>query len=359
MALWKKNEVTVDLANYRYLFKAPPKFGKTSFFVDLVKKLYGSTEYGLLLSIGNERGYQAIPDVIVADCPTWADLMEVVDDLVENRDEYKFRMVAMDTIDEVISIATNEVIRLDWKQCGEKRTLNAVFGGYGAGRKKVEELVNGVITKINDANLGLVFLGHTKIKTLTPKGGEPYDMLTSNLSGDFSKIFENKADVMVTGLIEREVEDGLLQDESRWLVFRGSNFVDAGSRFANIVERVPFSTENFITAVKDAIKASIGDKATESYLEEKARQEQQERNDYYHDNKARLMQDDPNMGDVGSEIDTCDDLKSKIKAAISNLDTDTKKDLQSKLKEAGLPVQYQKVTDPEVLTQILSIVTQN
>ena len=358
MALWKKNEVTVDLANYRYLFKAPPKFGKTSFFVDLVKKLYGSTEYGLLLSIGNERGYQAIPDVIVADCPTWGDLMEVVDDLVDNRDEYKFRLVALDTIDEVIAIATNEVIRLDWKQSGEKRTLNSVFGGYGAGRKKVEELVNGVITKINDANLGLVFLGHTKIKTLTPKGGDPYDMLTSNLSSDFSKIFENKADVMVTGLIEREVEGGLLQDESRWLVFRGSNFVDAGSRFANIVERVPFSTENFITAVKDAIKASIGEKATDKYLEDKAKQERKERDDYYHENKERLKQEDPNMGDVSSEIYTCDELKAEIKAAITNLDAETKKSLQTKLKEAGLPVQYQKLDNQETLAKILSIVAQ-
>ena len=323
MALWKKNEVTVDLANYRYLFKAPPKFGKTTFFVELVKQLYGSTEFGLLCSIGNEKGYKTIPDVIVADCPTWRDLMEVVDDLVENRDEYKFRMVALDTIDELIAIASNEVIRLDWKQCGEKRTINSAFGGYGAGRRKVEELVNSVITKINEANLGLVFLGHTKIKTLTPKNGEAYDMLTSNLSSDYSKIFENKADMIITGVIEREVEDGLLQDESRWLVFRGDNFVDAGSRFANIVERVPFSTDNFITAVKDAIKSAIGEKATDEYLEKKAKQEQKEREDYYHDNKERLMKEDPNMADVVDEVATCDELKAEIKKAIAAADAET------------------------------------
>lgn len=358
MALWKKNEVTVDLANYRYLFKAPPKFGKTTFFVDLVKKLYGSTEFGLLCSIGNEKGYKAIPDVIVADCPTWGDLMEVVDDLVENRDEYKFRMVALDTIDELIAVAVNEVIRLDWRQCGEKRTINSAFGGYGAGRKKVEELVNSVITKITEANLGIVFLGHTKIKTLTPKVGEAYDMLTSNLSNDYAKIFENKADMIVTGVIEREVEDGLLQDESRWLVFRGDNFVDAGSRFANIVERVPFSTENFITAVKDAIKSAIGEKATDEYLENKAKQEQKEREDYYHDNKERLMKEDPNMADIADEVATCDELKAEIKAAITAADVETKKILQAKLKEANLPVKYQQIDNPETLAKILSIVAQ-
>lgn len=358
MALWKKNEVTVDLANYRYLLKAPPKFGKTTFFVDLVKKLYGSTEFGLLLSIGNEKGYKAIPDVVVADCPTWGDLMEVVDDLVENRDEYSFKMVALDTIDEMVSIASNEVIRLDWKQCGEKRTINSAFGGYGAGRKKIEELINSVITKLTEANLGLVFLGHTKIKTLTPKGGEAYDMLTSNLSSDYAKIFENKADMIITGVIEREVEEGLLQDESRWLVFRSDNFVDSGSRFADIVDRVPFSTNNFITAVKDAIKLAIGAKATDKYIEDKIKQEQQEREDHYHQNKERLMQEDPNMEDITSEVDVCDNLKAEIKNAISGLDTNTKKELQAKLKSAGLPIKYQTLTDSEILAKILSIVAE-
>ena len=356
MALWKKNEVTVDLANYRYLFKAPPKFGKTTFFVDLVKKLYGSTEFGLLCSIGNEKGYKAIPDVIVADCPTWGDLMEVVDDLVENRDEYSFRMVALDTIDELIAIACNEVVRLDWRQCGEKRTINSAFGGYGAGRKKVEELVNSVITKINDANLGIVFLGHTKIKTLTPKVGEAYDMLTSNLSSDYSKIFENKADMIITGVIEREVENGLLQDESRWLVFRGDNFVDAGSRFADIVDRVPFTTDNFITSVKDAIKSAIGEKATDKYLKEKAKQEQKEREDYYHENKERLMQEDPNMADIADNIEACDNLKAEIKKAIAAADKEAQKEMQSNLTKAGLPIKYQKLTDTDTLAKILSIV---
>ena len=285
--------------------------------------------------------------------------MEVVDDLVENRDEYPFRLVALDTIDELISIACNEVVRLDWKQCGEKRTINSAFGGYGAGRKKVEELVNGVITKINDANLGIVFLGHTKIKTLTPKVGEAYDMLTSNLSSDYSKIFENKADMIITGVIDRDVEDGLLQDESRWLVFRGDNFVDSGSRFADIVERVPFTTENFITAVKDAIKSAIGEKATDAYLEKKAKQEQKEREDYYHENKERLMKDDPNMADVDDEINKCDELKANIKEAIDAADVETKKELKTALSKAGLPIKYQQLDNPETLSKILEIVKPN
>ena len=39
-------------------------------------------------------------------------------------------------------------------------------------------------------------------------------------------------------------------------------------------------------------------------------------------------------------------------------DAETKKVLQAKLKEAGLPVQYQKISDTETLAKILSIVAQ-
>lgn len=49
-------------------------------------------------------------------------------------------------------------------------------------------------------------------------------------------------------------------------------------------------------------------------------------------------------------------LKSEIKAAIQQLSPVEKKEMQNKLKEAGLPTAYTKLTDPETLAKILSIV---
>lgn len=51
-------------------------------------------------------------------------------------------------------------------------------------------------------------------------------------------------------------------------------------------------------------------------------------------------------------------LKAKIKATIQNLSPVQKKEMQTKLNESGLPIQYNKETDPEVLAQILSIVSE-
>lgn len=52
-----------------------------------------------------------------------------------------------------------------------------------------------------------------------------------------------------------------------------------------------------------------------------------------------------------------DVAKAKIKAAIQNLGPVEKKTMQGQLTEAGLPVNYTKVTDVDILNQILSIVT--
>ena len=49
-------------------------------------------------------------------------------------------------------------------------------------------------------------------------------------------------------------------------------------------------------------------------------------------------------------------LKSEIKAAIQQLSPVEKKEMQNKLKEAGLPTAYTKLTDSETLAKILSIV---
>ena len=56
--------------------------------------------------------------------------------------------------------------------------------------------------------------------------------------------------------------------------------------------------------------------------------------------------------------DDANTLKSEIKAAIANLSPVQKKEMQGKLAASNLPVQFQKVTDVEVLAKILSIVAE-
>ena len=53
-----------------------------------------------------------------------------------------------------------------------------------------------------------------------------------------------------------------------------------------------------------------------------------------------------------------DDIKKAINAAIKKLGPVEKNEMKAKLTDAGLPLQYQKVTNPEVLSKILALVAE-
>lgn len=358
MALWKKNEVKVDLASYRHYIRGEKKAGKTTLFVKLMEKMYGDSGKGLLISLGNERGWKALDGAVYVDCPSWNDLTEVVNELVDNKDENDFCCVCFDTVDEWIRIAQQEVQRLDFKKTGERHEFNACLGGFGNGRKKVEELINSVLTKVEDSGYGIFMLGHVKYRDVKEKNGDEYQKFTSNLSTDYDGIFANKADIIAMITTEKDIEDGFIQGTKRFLYFRSDGFIDAGGRFPNIEEKVEFSVDNYINTVTDAIKKSIkSHDATDEYMKQKAKQEQQEREDYYHEHKESLMQDDLIMAGVEDEAAKCKELQGKIKEAIGRLNQDEKKTMQETLKSANLPTAYTKVTDSNILNQILAIVS--
>lgn len=355
---YKTNEVKVDLASYRHYWRGVKKAGKTTLFYQLMMKLYGDPSYGLELSIGNERGYKALDGMVYDEAPDWATLMEIVDDLIENKADNNFKFICFDTVDELVEIAKKEVVRLDYKKTGERREFNACLGGYARPREKVTELINNLMTRVEDSGYGIIWIGHTKYRTVNEKNGDSYDMLTSNLSSDYDGIFANKADVVMMIDIEKEIEGSFVQGTQRYMWFRGDGFVDAGGRFSNIEQKVEFSVDNYIKTVSDAIRAEIkSKKVTDSYIEEKAKQEQEEREAFYQANREKLMQDEPEMDEHEKNAQECKKIQDQIKAAVASADQNTKKELQAKLKSAGLPVQYQKVDDVDTLKKILSIVS--
>lgn len=61
---------------------------------------------------------------------------------------------------------------------------------------------------------------------------------------------------------------------------------------------------------------------------------------------------------ISASIEDIDEIKAKITAAIANLSQAEKSSVQSKLKEKNLPIQYKKLTDITVLTNILNTITE-
>lgn len=258
----KVNKVSLDFENYYFFLKGVEKSGKTTLARDLILKLYGTPEAGILMAIGKEKGYKALDNIQALDVEDWDEFEEAVDDLIENREEYKdIKMVFIDTLDELVEMAEKKTISDSNKATGKRvTTLNASFGGYGAGRKYLCKIVDEKLSSLKSAGYGLFIIGHTKLKTIKEQGmteEQEFQVLDSNLNTDYANIVAHKADVIATINVEREVNEKRVTATKRYVYFRGNGFVTAGSRFKNIVEKVELSAENFINAITDAIKNSM------------------------------------------------------------------------------------------------------
>lgn len=259
----KINKVTMNLTDYYLYVQGVQKSGKTTLFRDLVLKLHGKAENGLLLAIGKEKGYKALDNIQALDVPDWTTFSEVIDDLIEDRaGNEHIKIVCVDTLDELVELAEKETIRQSRIQTGKDcKTLNSALGGYGAGRKYLCKIVDDYLCRLHEAGYGLLVLSHTKLRNVKEQGTTEemeYQVLDSNLNSDYANIVLHKADVCSTITIEREVnENGRVTDTKRWIYFRGNGFVNAGSRFSGIVDKVELSVDNFVKAIEDGIKNSI------------------------------------------------------------------------------------------------------
>lgn len=340
---FKKNTIQLDLASYRHYWRGEAKVGKTSLFRDLVIEAYGDAKYGLLLSIGQEIGYKALDNLYAHDCPTWADLKEVVEDLVTNKAENEFKILALDTVDELVEIAEKEVLRLHFMQKQESATsINSALGGYGAGKKKARSLVEDIIAKLERAGYGMIYISHTKIKDITEKATElAYQQLTGALEFSYDAIFSDRADVMAMFTTESQIKDERLKSSVRYIYFRSTNFINAGSRMANLPERIELSAKNYVQTIHTALETSSGvtgkDATKARKQEEKTRAEE----------AKKFIEKD---GQV-------EKFRTELMALAKSLTPDMIKLKKAELETAGLPQKFTDVEDMETLNKIHSILS--
>lgn len=331
MSMFKTNKVKCDIGSYIHYWRGIKKVGKTTLFYNLVKTQYGDLNKGLLISIGDEIGYQALDDLVYAEAPTWADLVEIVDELVENKSDNEFEVVGLDTADEMIKLAKEEVKRLHKKAKGSAAEFNACFGGYGAPRDKVNELIDDILAKIRKAGYGIVIIGHTKIRDVKEKNGDEYQQLTSNLSADYDGIFANKADIVMTIAVEKNIDENKhVQGTTRYMWFRTDGFVDAGGRFSEMPERVEYGAENYIEAFEEGVKKAINGKVSDAEIKKRKNAEVKARKE-----KAEEFAEEETKNKV--DISKNEELIDTIKTKFPDADDDTKAKVKDIMAEYNIP----------------------
>ena len=338
---YKKNKVKCDIGSYIHLIRGIRKSGKTTLFRDLLIEEYGSTDYGVQIAIGNETGADALDELISVPAENWEQLMEIKDDLIDNRKDRDFKLICLDTVDELIKIAIAEVMRIHKKTNGTAAvSLNAALGGYGAGRKKVEELIDNLLADLRHAGYGIFLIGHTKLKDVKEKNGDEYQQLTSNLSSDYDGIFANKADVIMTISIDKTIENGIITGTKRYMHFRDDGFVDCGSRFRGMIDKCEYGARNYIEAFENGVKSSMVKPLSDKEIKKQKQAEESQRAE---SGIAFSQSAKSNKVNIDRNEEIIAEIKTKFTAASEEVKTAVKEQMKkvglSDFKDADVPTE--------------------
>lgn len=290
----KKNEVDLNPIHYNIAILGESGIGKTTLAKEICEKLVGEDGY-LHLDLGKEDGASAIQGIVSEPVEDWNKLKDVVEDIVENKttDYPDLQTVIWDTYDELILMAEKEAIRQYNRKNPDKKadTINGAWGGFGKGQDKAIELILDKIWELKKVGVNSIIVAHVKRSDITdPISQETYSKLTADTQQRYFNAIKNKMHFIGLAYIDRDIvkektgkknvvtkEEVMINKvvgESRVISFRDDTYsVDSKSRFAEIVDHIPFSSDAFIKAMQDAILAehAKGNKTVEQSKKEQAK----------------------------------------------------------------------------------------
>lgn len=224
--------------------------------------------------------------------------------------------------------------------------------GDGAGRIELRKLVTEKISLLNQY-YGLVVLGHTKLKTIKEQGmieDQEYQIVSSNLNADYHNIIAHKADVIGTVIIERSVdgEHKRVSGVETNLYLRGTHFIEAGSRFSNIVEKIEFNAHNFINAIEDAIKNTSSTKMTDEEFKVEQEKEKQINDEIAISQREEVLSQIDGKSEEDNIINK-NELLPQIQDKMKNADADTRNKAIAFVKSKGGKTSEMEIEDLKIL----------
>ena len=335
--------------------------------VETCEKLVGDDGY-IIFNMGKEDGISCIDGAIYENIESWKKFDEVTKDIVKNKaTEYpELKIVVIDTIDQLFDIVEPEVIRkYNQEKMGEKgfkpvSSINAAYGGFGAGLAATEKLVLDKIWELKQAGITVWMCGHTKTKDIVdPLTDQTYTTISANLSQRYFNAIKTKMHIVGMAVIDRdivtestgrknivtkeEITKNKITSESRKIIFRDDNYgVDSKSRFANIVDEIPLDSDAFIKAIQDAIYKAGRETDSDTPIVKKPEKKPEKKPDFLKDLDEVDLDDSAPEEDVDEddfpmndpeEPDWSDKSDDELRTEIKTLNRGATPDVKAKIKE--------------------------
>ena len=347
----KKHVIDLNPLSYSICLAGLGGIGKTTLAKEVCEKLVGEEGY-IHLNIGRESGVDSINNIITEDVPDYFTFTEIVDDIIENKesDYPDLKVLILDSLDELLRLGEIETIRIHNKTAEKKATsILQCMGGFGKGQDYCINMILDRIFELKAVGVQSFIIAHTKRSDLIDAvTQETYSQLTADAQQRYFNAIKNKMDIVAVGYIDRQIskektgrknvatKDDItinkVVDETRIISFRDDSYsIDSKSRFADIVDKVPFDSDSFIKAIQDAIdsenkRGNISDREAKKIQAEKDKVNAE----IYAENSRVAKENNINL----EENERLADL---IREKNSEASKETKAAMREFMKENGIP----------------------
>lgn len=343
--------------NYNYIINGVAAIGKTHLAHHLGVAASGSNEGTFIITCGREPIPEHIPNSpFYEHAKTFKQVLDIVKEITTNKADYPdTKFIAFDSVDELFRIAEQYVIK-EWndncKIDERAKSISQAYKGFQKGENRVCDLVVGILGQITDAGYRVIFIGHTKTKTTSDMySGVSFDQITCSVDNKYYNLIKDKVNLVATCYYEKEIADieevkdafskkmkkkGNLISQKKVIVFADDdNAIDTKSHFANIVPKIDFSVDGFITAVEEAIAAQKNSTVVKTKTPTPVKEEKVVEEVPFDEDLAEQIESESEAEEIASnEIDKSalmDDIRARFKTA----DKDTKTQVKAILTEKG------------------------
>lgn len=365
------NKPEAKLEGYFMALHAKSKFGKTTFAYELVKEHYKGDMSKALL-VATETGYKTLAginavDVIDFDYVDQEDnegkygFIQLVDELIENKDDIPYRFVIIDTVTALERYATQYLLTKQSRIDG-KRYKDITDIEWGKGYSLLAEEIYAQIERLTASDFGVLVIGHSKTKSIKQRDGFEYDYTTFNVQNKTSDIIEREADIIMYG--ETTLSKKSKTDKSivvdRKLKFRSDGTILAGSRFRNFPDEIDVDPKAFMEAFTAGV-ASANDgfdsimEQPEKKVEETEKPKVKKAVEKVKSKIEEVVEPEPEEEESSGEEISAEVIQAEIAEMIvaKDMSASEKQDLAKMFKAELGVVNFKKSDDVEALTVAL------